>query len=210
MTAADFTGVLAIWNNVRSGRDAEFEIWYNHEHFLERISVPGFRRGRRYEAVSGAPRYFCYYVTDTPQVLLSPAYLERLDNPTPMTRTMMSELFGDMVRTVCHREQTWGRLTGAFAVTARFCGDVPGHDLRALAEILSTDPGIARCEIWRAADQGATIAEEERLRGGDEKITACLFVDTVRMENAELVCRRLRQSFGDAQIGIYRLLCEIQ
>jgi len=33
----------------------------------------------------------------------SPAYLARLDQPTSMTRTVMSEIFKDMIRTVCHR-----------------------------------------------------------------------------------------------------------
>ena len=32
-------------------------------------------------------------------ILKSPAYLERLDHPTAMTRTVMSEIFKDMIRT---------------------------------------------------------------------------------------------------------------
>ena len=37
----------------------------------ERIAVPGFLLGRRYEAVRGAPRYFCFYLTQSPDVLKS-------------------------------------------------------------------------------------------------------------------------------------------
>ena len=55
-------GILAIFNNVASGREAEFEEWFQHEHLAERIAVPGFLIGRRHEAVSGQPRYFNFYV----------------------------------------------------------------------------------------------------------------------------------------------------
>ena len=43
-------GILAIFNNVAHGREAEFEEWFQHEHLPERIAIPGFLMGRRYEA----------------------------------------------------------------------------------------------------------------------------------------------------------------
>ena len=58
-------GILAIFNNVAPGREAEFEEWFQHEHLAERIAVPGFLLGRRYEAVSGEPRYFNFYLTQS-------------------------------------------------------------------------------------------------------------------------------------------------
>ena len=102
-------GILAIFNNVAPGREAEFETWFQHEHLAERLAVPGFLLGRRHEAVSGQPRFFNFYVTRSADVLNSAAYLARLDHPTPMTRTVMSEIFKDMIRTVCHRTlRPWG------------------------------------------------------------------------------------------------------
>ena len=102
--ADEAQGVLAIWHDIRDGREADFEFWYRNEHFPERLGVPGFRMGRRFEAVSGAPHYFCYYLTETPDVLTSGAYIERLNHPTPLTRSMMSDAFLDMNRTVCREE----------------------------------------------------------------------------------------------------------
>ena len=58
-------GILAIFNNVAPGREAEFEAWFQHEHLAERIAVPGFLIGRRHEAISGQPRYFNFYVTQS-------------------------------------------------------------------------------------------------------------------------------------------------
>jgi hypothetical protein len=35
-------GILAIFNDCRAGREAEFEAWFQGEHLLERLAVPGF------------------------------------------------------------------------------------------------------------------------------------------------------------------------
>jgi len=202
-------GVLAIWNDIRGGRESDFEFWYKNEHFPERLAVPGFRVGRRYEAISAAPRYFCYYLTDTPGVLNSAAYIERLNKPTPLTRSMMSDAFLNMNRTICRRVQRFGTLSGALCVTARF--QEPADHVTALSmlETFSRAEGIARCELWSAADQRSDIAAEEQLRGGDRKIAACVIVETLRLSDAERVHDGLKREFGTADIGIYRLLCQL-
>lgn len=211
MTADAGQGVLAIWNDIRPGRENEFEFWYKNEHFPERLSVPGFRLGRRYEALAGEPRYFCYYITDTPETLVSPAYLERLNDPTPLTRAMMSEAFVNMSRTVCRRVWQGGVLRGAFSVTLRLDGAIDAASCREVLEPLASQDGVARCELWLAADQGAGIATEERLRGGDRKISACLLVDTLRAADAERVMQTLGAAFGqNGALGAYRLLGEIE
>ncbi len=110
--AETLPGILAIWNDCAPSREVEFEEWYQHEHFHERIAVPGFLVGRRYEAVSGSPRYFCCYLTQSPDVLRSPAYLERLNNPTPQTRKIMSGPFRDMVRTACSHSARFSVMRG--------------------------------------------------------------------------------------------------
>jgi hypothetical protein len=50
---------------------------------------------------------------------------------------------------------------------------------------------------------------EERLRGGDRKIEACLLVETLRVPEAEKVAAALANEFPRTEIGVYRLLCEI-
>lgn len=210
MSADDAQGVLAIWNDIRAGREPAFKSWYKNEHFPERLAVPGFRLGRRYEALAGAPRYFCYYLTDTQDVLLSPAYLERLNNPTPLTRTMMTDAFQSMIRTVCRRAFRRGALWGSLSVTARFEGQADQARHGVLVETLAASHGVARCELWTAADQGGVMAEEA-LRGKDRKIAACLCIDTLRPDDAERVAQQIAHAFGpSAEIGIYRLLCEIE
>jgi hypothetical protein len=203
-------GVLAIWNDIREGRTGEFEHWFKNEHFAERLAVPGFRRGRRYEAIAGAPRYFVFYLTDTPGVLTSPAYLARLNDPTPLTRSVMTHGFVNMNRTICRRTTRFGGLWGAVCVTARFDRPIEARQTAPLIERMAAEDGIARCELWSAQESGGEAAAEERLRGGDRKIAACILVDALREADADRARAALQREFGDAaEIGVYRFLCEI-
>lgn len=203
-------GVLAIWNDCRPGDEAQFEEWFQGEHLIERLSVPGFLFGRRHQAISGAAGYFNFYLVEGPEVLTSKPYLERLDNPTPMTKKIMSGIFINMNRTVCYRTVRRGAFRGAYAVTVRF-DETP--DIAALTAMLDErikDPGIAAGEIWLAADPaGQPVSMEEKLRGGDQKIKACMMIDTLRQADAEKLGSRLEKGFPDAQVGVFRVLCQI-
>ena len=141
-------GILAIWNDCRAGHEAEFEAWFQGEHLLERLAVPGFLFGRRHQAISGSSGYFNYYLTESPDVLTSKRYLERLDNPTPMTKRIMSDVFINMNRTVCRRTFRHGAFRGAYAVTVRFSAAPDEGALKAELDRLAADP--AAVEVLRS------------------------------------------------------------
>jgi len=203
-------GILAIFNDAAAGREAEFDAWFQGEHLIERLAVPGFLFGRRHQAISGTAGYFNFYLVESPAVLTSKPYLERLDNPTPMTKKIMSEVFRNMNRTLCHRTGRLGAFRGAYAVTVRF-NEQPNVDtLRKQAEALVRDTSVAACEIWTAVDPaGQPVSMEEKLRGGDKKIKACLMVDTLRQDKAENLADRLSKEFPGADIGVFRVLCQL-
>ncbi len=46
------------------GREAEFEAWFQGEHLIERLAVPGFLFGRRHKAISGCAGYFNFYLVE--------------------------------------------------------------------------------------------------------------------------------------------------
>jgi hypothetical protein len=54
------------------------------------------------------------------------------------------------------------------------------------------------------------VSEEERLRGGDRKIAACLYIETLRLAEADKIAGALSEKFPAAAAGVYRLLCEIR
>ena len=203
-------GILAIFNDCRAGREVEFEAWFQGEHLVERLSVPGFLFGRRHKSVAGAPGYFNFYLVETPEVLTSKPYLERLDHPTPMTRTIMAEVFVNMNRTVCRRTVRRGSFRGAFAVTARFNQKPDEAVLSAVLERLAADTSVAGGEIWVALDAaGMPVSMEEKLRGGDKKIAGALMIDTLYQDAAEAVGAQLTKQFPGAEIGVFRVLCQI-
>jgi hypothetical protein len=204
-------GVLAIFNDCRAGREAEFEAWFQGEHLQERLAVPGFLFGRRHQAISGSPGYFNFYLVESPDVLTSKPYLERLDNPTPMTRKIMSEVFFNVNRTVCRRTLRRGAFRGAFAVTVRFLNDPPdAATLAMLVEDLVQDSAVAACEIWDAVDPVAQpVSMEEKLRGGDKKTKACLMIDTLRQGDAEKIGAYLSRQFSKSDVGVFRVLCQL-
>jgi len=211
-TEPTLPGILAIWNDCAPGREAGFEKWFQHEHLAERLAVPGFVLGRRHEAISDVkPHYFNYYLTQSPGVLKSAAYLDRLNNPTPMTRLVMSEIFRNMIRTVCRRTLRLGTIRGSVAVTARFSARADEAALEDALRNLIDDKAVACGEIWSAVSADEfPIAEEERLRGGDRRIESCLIVDTLRAADAEGIATDLAKRFPIAAVGVYRLLCEVR
>jgi hypothetical protein len=209
MTVAQ-PGILAIFNDCRAGREDEFNAWFQGEHLEERLSVPGFLFGRRHEAISGGTGYFNFYLVESPDVLTSKAYLDRLDNPTPMTKRIMSEVFINMNRTICRRTIRRGGFRGAYAVTARFNETPDVGALAATLDDLVRDTNIAGGEIWIALDPaGMPVSMEEKLRGGDKKIKACLMVDTLHQSDAEGLGSRLSQQFSGAEVGVFRVLCQL-
>jgi hypothetical protein len=100
-----------------------------------------------------------------------------------------------------------GRMRGAIAVTARFTKTLDENALKARLETMLQDKGVACGKIWRAASAGQLpLSEEERLRGGDRRIEACLMVETLRAQDADRIAAVLSTQFPAAMVGVYRLL----
>ena len=207
-------GILAIWHNCLAGEEATFEHWYQGEHLRERVSIRGFRFGRRYRGLGGYRDYFTYYDAIEPGVFTSQAYLDRVNDPTPLTSTVMNGIFIDPVRTVCRRQSRVGEIDGAFAVTG-VLATVPSAtaDIEQwLAEVVSSHDGIASAELWLAvAGASDTGSREQKIRGGDGEIPGCVLVTVLRESNAADVAGLMRDLGIEAeQIGVYAQLCELR
>ena len=55
------TAALAMWWDMAPDMKAEFEDWHSHEHFPERLGVPGFHRASRWTSASGGEAVFVMY-----------------------------------------------------------------------------------------------------------------------------------------------------
>jgi hypothetical protein len=211
-------GILAVFNDCAPEGYQHFETWYNREHLQERVGVPGFRFGRRYELVAGGDRQFCaFYEVDTAAVLNSPAYLARLNQPTPWTQAAMPS-FRNMVRTVCDVAAAAGDLVGGHAVVLRADrAMVPTAAAQAWVHTLAAEAGIARVELWtRAAQQTNPDTAEMKSRGKDRLAAGVVLVECLRRADADRMLEALKTPpaalgiTGEVALGIYALLCLYQ
>ena len=161
-------GVVAIWNGIRDEGRANFYEWHNREHMPERVGIPGFLAGRRWQAVEGSPEYFTLYETASPAVLDGPDYLARLNSPTEWTQRSVAH-FTDVARSLCRVQfssaygdggwlQTW-RYDVAPEAQASHAAHLRPH-LEALLEL----PGVVGAHLC-AADAAASSVQTEEKKG---------------------------------------------
>lgn len=116
-------GLLAIWSDLDLDREDDFDTWHVHEHLEERVTLPGFLRARRYvRTAPPAPEgaiLLTLYETEDVDVMASPAYIERLDNPTKLTRETVS-LMVNMRRSALEMCSTRGQGIGGHLAVWQF------------------------------------------------------------------------------------------
>jgi hypothetical protein len=114
--------MLVIWNGITVDGEAEYYRWHDGEHIPERLSVPGYRRGRRLVHVARPREYLTLYETAGVEVFGSPAYQAQLARPTPWSQAI-GRHFRDMVRRVFRVVAATGRGEGGVILAARFALD---------------------------------------------------------------------------------------
>jgi hypothetical protein len=165
------TGAVAMWWDIERSRRAEFEDWHSHEHFPERMSIPGFRRGSRWADVKGGDGFFVLYELEAYETLAAPAYLARLNDPTPWSTRMMPH-HRNMVRSQCRTSDSFGGGIGRYMLTLRLSPS-QGEDEALRREILSKltalpeRAGVTGAHLLRTETPKLTETTEQRIRGGD-------------------------------------------
>jgi hypothetical protein len=210
-------GVLAIWNGMQPGYEDEFTRWHVQEHIPERVNLPGFERGRRYRTIDGHPAFFNFYETRSVADLESPAYKERLNNPTPWTLATVKQ-FTDTSRTLCDVVVTRGTGQGTFIETLAMDTLLPDEalitELNTSFEKLSATSGIVGVHLLRGlTGKDQALTEEKKLRGvPDQEVAWLLLIEAIDLDpliltrEQTLTNIRLTQS-GSTNIkrGIYQL-----
>ena len=164
------TGALAMWWDVDPGVRGEFEDWHSHEHFPERMSVPGFRRGSRWTSTSGTA-FFVLYELETHDVLASPHYLQRLNNPTAWSVKMMPH-HQNMVRSQCRVMESYGGGIARSLLSIRISPE-PGQEetlrarFRDLLHEMPFRPGLTGGHLLHTETPAIPTTTEQKIRGSD-------------------------------------------
>jgi hypothetical protein len=160
------TGLLMVWADVPTDREEEFNRWYNEEHIPERMAIPGFLSGARYEAVKSGPKHLACYELESAAVLESPAYRRVSANPTPWTKRIGPQAVGTTfirnVYTMIHPGALTPAVAGAGMAPALQIGrmDVPAAVDRQFNDWYNTVyvpnyekvPGVIRGRRYRAVE----------------------------------------------------------
>jgi hypothetical protein len=83
------SALIFAWMRVDSADRGAFLDFHTREHLPERLAIPGFQRGRRFESAAAPNTFLVLYEVESLSVLTSAAYLERLNNPTDWTKRTM-------------------------------------------------------------------------------------------------------------------------
>src|SRR5258705_12016595 len=105
-------GMLLTSMDIDAAHEAEFNRWYDREHFEERVAIDGFLEARGYVAHDGKPKYLSLYSTATFEVLDSPAYRTALANQTDWSKANIAR-FKNMIRAVARITISRGQGRGA-------------------------------------------------------------------------------------------------
>jgi hypothetical protein len=74
-------GVILVSMNVDSGREDEFNDWYNTEHIPHFNRLPGVIAARRFRARDGNPRYVALYHVDDTGIYATPGWMAANETP---------------------------------------------------------------------------------------------------------------------------------
>lgn len=181
----------------------EHDEWHSHEHLPERLSIPGFLRGTRWVAIRGAPRYFVLYEVASVATLTSPAYLERLNHPTPWTTKMMRH-YRDMSRGLCSVIGGAGAGMGHFARLIRFSPNEGARDslLRSI-QGLPAQRGICSAHLLERA-ASAPMTNEQRIRGADAGVDAAILVTGYEEDPIAGLANPLAPDTSNVRDAVYR------
>lgn len=175
-------GAMVTWHDVLPEAEQDHDEWHSKEHMAERLGVPGFRRGYRFSALQGAPRYLIMYEVDDLTTLTSPPYLERLNDPTPWTRRVQASVRNSS-RTLCRVVASFGKGVPGVVVTLQLApeGGQEQQLRRHLVDValpqLAERPGVLGAHLLEGDPEASRRpTEEKRLRGTPDRIAAWIIL----------------------------------
>lgn len=165
------SAALAMWWDISADIRAEFEHWHSHEHFPERLGIPGFHRASRWRSADGGEGVFVMYELASFDILSSAPYLARLNAPSPWSTRMMPH-HRHMVRSQCRVLASAGANLAGHVLTIRL-SPAPGRDealctaIQALGLALKERPGCVGAHLLQHQTPAIAQTTEQKIRGGD-------------------------------------------
>lgn len=191
--------MLAIWSDVAPEQETDYLHWLTREHTAERVAIPGFEAVRIFRAdLPGVCRYLILYDLAAPAVLTSPAYLARLNAPTPWSRRIMPTL-RNFARGGGWMRAIRGTGSGAKLLPLRL-GQML-NDAEHLLDGLVMEDRVCAARMLEVDRAGSAVPTNEKaLRGGDASFPGLLLIEGTDDATLRRVMSRYRRAF--VQLGV--------
>jgi hypothetical protein len=190
----EMKGLLAIWADVDEDYRIEFEKWHNCEHMADRVTIPGFYVGYRYQGLGDAPYSLMVYETSDPMVLESNPYLHSKNNPTPWTKESLSH-YKNTVRMIYSLLATAGKKPATqapYIFVVRFNSE-PGDEQQTverckegLLSKITAVPGVFRGRLYEVNTEISNIITEEQKIYGRMKTERQRFLALIEIASINL------------------------
>jgi hypothetical protein len=160
---------LAMWWDMAPEMRDEFEHWHTHEHFAERLALPGFQRASRWADGAGGEGFFVLYELASYEALVSPEYQARLNAPSEWSRRMMPH-HRHMVRSQCRVLESGGSTVAGHALTVRL-SPAAGEQARLRQHLgtwlkaLPAQPGLIGAHLLQTDTPAIAPTTEQQIRG---------------------------------------------
>lgn len=105
-------GMLFVATHIAAEDEADFNLWYDHEHVAERVAIPGFLSGTRYQALSAERRYLGLYETESLDTFTGTDYFAAFTRQTAWSVNNLDKMVNPM-RRVCAISHQHGQGTGS-------------------------------------------------------------------------------------------------
>lgn len=164
-------GFLAIWCEIGREDLTDYRNWLTQEHISDRIYSPGFLGVRLCASVENERAHFFLYVTESPDVMKAPPYLQILNNPSPWTQRIMVK-FGPFDRAAGERLVKIGRGFGSHVMVSRIRAEGaaidPGAARDALQAFIRLPDTVGVRLLKTDRDTTGIKSAEKQMRSGDE------------------------------------------
>jgi len=191
-------GMLFVATDVAAQDEADFNQWYDREHVEERVRVPGFLSGTRYQALQGGRKYLGLYKTESLASFTSAAYRAAFTQQTPWSVASLDKM-RDPMRRVCAVEAVTGQGCGSHLAIITL---EPAESERLknaithLGSMLADQPGFVRSSLLAPdVELSSPLPKESR---ENRRLLPMLLIESSSVAAGqrlnELACRQLKTS----------------
>ena len=161
ITTPMLPGILFVWTSADPEHELDFNRWYDREHVEERVRIPGFVSGTRYQNVRGPRKYLGLYRTTSLDAFQTPDYFKAFGQQTPWSVANL-ERMRDPMRRVCAIEAETGLGTGAWLAVLRLGAGAIGQDGAGVAKVAALGRALLQVD---GVISSRLLTPDEKLSG---------------------------------------------